>query len=254
MRVEGRQIVESTKQTKEATHPLIVASVEEDQIVETTEQANDATHPSPSDTDLVQAASPHLDHDSVVTVIQTAAEPASLTNPSPDTELADIARDDATRASTNAEPSALPISSHDQSRYNVSVDEFLESLETPIQQPIIQGEFQMSQAHTEEGPADPSLKSAQRKSIRLTKKAEQNVGKDSTQVAHDLLVKKLGDLAGENHSEEGPDFDFYAQHFQRPLEKDKMEAIQTLIEQEIKKKKKKGTTNKKMTAQVGLEA
>jgi hypothetical protein len=71
-------------------------------------------------------------------------------------------------------------------------------------------------------------------------------------VAQDLLFKKLGDLAGENPREEGADFDFYAQHFQRPLDQTKMEAIQMLIEQE-NKKRKKSTTNKRMAAQVGLE-
>lgn len=89
----------------------------------------------------------------------------------------------------------------------------------------------------EEALDDPSGISAQRRSIILAKKAELNVGKDSTQIAHDLLVKKLGELAGEIPDDEEPDFDFYAQHFQRPLELSKMEAIQTLIEQEKKRKR-----------------
>jgi hypothetical protein len=81
----------------------------------------------------------------------------------------------------------------------------------------------------------------------LQKKAELNVGKDTTQVAQDLLIRKLGDLSGEeiNHAE--TDFDFYAQHFERPIDKSKMEAVQVLIEQG-NKKLKKSSTNRKMTA------
>jgi hypothetical protein len=70
-------------------------------------------------------------------------------------------------------------------------------------------------------------------------------------VAQDLLVKKLGDLAGEEPASDKPDFDFYAQHFQRPINKDKMEAIKTLIEQSCKKQKKNNSSKKK---QVGLRA
>jgi hypothetical protein len=63
--------------------------------------------------------------------------------------------------------------------------------------------------------------------------------------------KKLGDLAGEDPATEKPDFDFYAQHFARPINKDKMDAITTLIEQRCKKQKK-ASSNRKM--QVGLDA
>jgi hypothetical protein len=70
-------------------------------------------------------------------------------------------------------------------------------------------------------------------------------------VAQDLLVKKLGDLVGEEPASDKPDFDFYAHHFERPINKDKMETIKTLIEQSCKKQKK-NSSSKKM--QVGLEA
>jgi anti-sigma28 factor (negative regulator of flagellin synthesis) len=69
------------------------------------------------------------------------------------------------------------------------------------------------------------------------------------------LIKKLGDLAGEEPAadEQEPDFDFYAQHFRRPIEKNKMEAIRVLIE-EGNKKMKMGSITRKMTDQVGPDA
>lgn len=98
---------------------------------------------------------------------------------------------------------------------NVSVDEFLDSIQAPIQQPILAINQQTNTDQDDEEPLEPIT--AQRKSIRLAKKAEQNAGKDTIQMAQQLLVKKLGDLAGENSDEEEPEFepvfDFYAKHF-----------------------------------------
>lgn len=91
------------------------------------------------------------------------------------------------------------------------------------------------------------------KVLGLQKKVELNVGKDAVQVAQDLLIRKLGELAGEETNPDEPDYDFYAQHFERPIEQSKMEAIQVLIEQGNKKMKMssiKGMT----TAEVGLDA
>jgi ABC-type Fe2+-enterobactin transport system substrate-binding protein len=81
------------------------------------------------------------------------------------------------------------------------------------------------------------------------------VGKDTIQIAQDLLIQKLGELSGEetNQDEADSDFDLYAQHFERPIDKSKMEAITVLIE-EGNKKQKKSSANKRMTAQVGLDA
>jgi hypothetical protein len=105
-------------------HTSIAVSVRGEQIVETNEQANEATHPSPSDIELARAAPSHLVCD-------------SATVPNLDIELTDNPRCDLTLASTNTEPTSLPISSNDQTQYNMTVEDFLESLETPIQQPII---------------------------------------------------------------------------------------------------------------------
>ncbi|CAD6255677.1 unnamed protein product [Miscanthus lutarioriparius] len=69
----------------------------------------------------------------------------------------------------------------------------------------------------------------------LNAKAITNSGKGMIEIAKDLLIKKLGDLAGTDNTGANkppiPDeFDLYAQHFARPVEKATMDAIQDLIE------------------------
>jgi hypothetical protein len=44
------------------------------------------------------------------------------------------------------------------------------------------------------------------------------------------LSKKLGDLSPPTTQEEADQFEFYAQHFERPLTKEKMDALMVLIE------------------------
>lgn len=138
--------------------------------------------------------------------------------------------------------------------HSQSIEEFLESISIPIQQPPATGAPPTPQG------TSPTIgrknrrgteSSIQRKSTRLAEKAELNVGKDAVQVAHDLLVKKLGE--GDDTNTDEPDYEFYAQHFERPIELSKMEAIQELIEQGSKKKKKGSTTGRR-TAEVGLDA
>jgi len=63
------------------------------------------------------------------------------------------------------------------------------------------------------------------------------LGKDAIQIAQELLVKKLGELSGEDTTQDTPDIDFYMQHFDQPIKSAKMEAIKMLIEQEAKKQK-----------------
>jgi hypothetical protein len=133
-----------------------------------------------------------------------------------------------------------------------TVDDFLESLAIPLQQPLIQEGFHTPHPQAENCHSPPQT-STQRKSTRLAKKAELNIGKDTIQVAQDLLIKKLGDLVGEKTNQDEANFDFYAQHFERPIDKTKMEAIQMLIEQG-NRKTKKSTNRKRMATQVGLEA
>jgi hypothetical protein len=73
------------------------------------------------------------------------------------------------------------------------------------------------------------------------------------QVAQDLLIRKLGELVGDETNTDELEYDFYAQHFERPIEQSKMEAIQVLIEQG-NTKMKKGSNMERRTAEVGLDA
>jgi hypothetical protein len=137
-----------------------------------------------------------------------------------------------------------------------SIDEFLESISIPIQQPLVQDVPQSPQVVNSnigrKNQREAEL-STQRKSTRLAKKAELNVGKDAMQVAQDLLIRKLGELAGDETNTDELNYDFYAQHFERPIEQSKMEAIQVLIEQG-NKKMRKGSNMERRTAEVGLDA
>ena len=85
----------------------------------------------------------------------------------------------------------------------------------------------------------PPPSSSKRQSSRLAKKAANNVGKGAIQIAQELLVKKLGDLSGMEKDPINDEFEFYALHFERPMEKNTMEAIQGLIEQ-VNTSQKKG--------------
>jgi hypothetical protein len=116
------------------------------------------------------------------------------------------------------------------------IDSFIESISKPIAQPILQ-------THNSAGIGLQNLQAslqscpAKRQSTRLAQKTANNVGKDTVQIAHELLVKKLGDLSGETQEHISDDFEFYAQHFARPMERNTMEAIQGLIEQAYPGKK-----------------
>jgi hypothetical protein len=93
--------------------------------------------------------------------------------------------------------------------------------------------------------ASPTQGTNKRQSTRLAKKAIAHSGKGAIEIAQDLLVKKLGDLAGTvnmgtSKNSTPDDFDLYAQHFARPLEKTTMEAIQDLIEHGAMIQKKDG--------------
>lgn len=113
------------------------------------------------------------------------------------------------------------------------IDEFLGSILTPVPKPLLALDFQQT---------DPSQcaslpqSTVKWHSMRLAQKAVANSGKGVIEIAQDLLVRKLGDLGGTDNavSNKDPiteDFDFYAQHFARPMEKITMGAIQDLIEQ-----------------------
>lgn len=138
------------------------------------------------------------------------------------------------------------------------IDNFLESISKPLPQPLLEGGFNTPLAHigstsNKSWHISSPPGSGKRKSIRLAKKAAANPGKDSMQFAHDLLIKKLGDLSGDDNSQNAPDNDFYMQHFAKPVDKSTMEAITMLIEQGTKKQKK-GASQKRAAVAPALEA
>jgi hypothetical protein len=125
------------------------------------------------------------------------------------------------------------------SQLSSSIDNFLESISLPIMQPLLDGGpttpmTQSIRATDISTHINPTPSTSKRQSSRLAQKAATNSGKDAIQIAQELLVKKLGDLSGEEQQHNTDDFEFYAQHFERPLDKSKMEAIQVLIEQGTK--------------------
>lgn len=126
----------------------------------------------------------------------------------------------------------LPATIADNSQ-PMPIDVFTESISRPISQPLLDEctmtpKPQQNSTHVHVSPPPSSNK---RHSTRLAQKAAVNLGKDAIRVAQDLLVKKLGELSGEEKQPVSDDFEHYAQHFARPIEKIKMEAIQGLIEQ-----------------------
>jgi hypothetical protein len=125
------------------------------------------------------------------------------------------------------------------SQLSSSIDNFLESISLPIMQPLLDRGpttpmTQSIRATDISTHINPTPSTSKRQSSRLAQKAATNLGKDAIQIAQELLVKKLGDLSGEEQQHNTDDFEFYARHFERPLDKSKMEAIQVLIEQGIK--------------------
>lgn len=110
------------------------------------------------------------------------------------------------------------------------IDEFLKSISTTPPRPVLAERPRQVEATQNTTPL------SKRQSTRLAQKAAANSGKGPIEVAHDLLVKKLGSLAGPESSvtNESPLPDgcnLYVQHFARPLDKTAMGAIQDLIEQ-----------------------
>jgi hypothetical protein len=92
-----------------------------------------------------------------------------------------------------------------------SIDTFIESISRPLAQPIIE----MNNMILPNPQATPQSFPSKRKSTRLARKVANNVGKDAIQIARELLVKKLGDLSGEEKEPVSDEFKFYAQHFRK---------------------------------------
>jgi hypothetical protein len=126
------------------------------------------------------------------------------------------------------------------------IDAFLDSISKPIPQPLLTPRPQLIISSHVDSPTQGTNK---RQSTRLAKKAIAHSGKGAIEIAQDLLVKKLGDLAdtvntGTSNNPTPDEFDLYAQHFARPMEKTTMEAIQDLIEHGAMTQKKEGIQRK----------
>lgn len=110
------------------------------------------------------------------------------------------------------------------------IDVFLNSISTKPPSPVLTHRTRQIQCVQDNTPA------SKRQSTRLAQKAAANAGKGTIEIAHDLLVKKLGTLAGPDSANANdsslPDgVNLYVQHFAHPLDKTTMGAIQDLIEQ-----------------------
>ena len=138
------------------------------------------------------------------------------------------------------------------------IDNFLDSISLPIMQPLLDGGpmtpmTNSTRATVPNQHINPTPSANKRHSSRLAQKAKANSGKDAIQIAQDLLVTKLGELSGSVVQQSSDEFNLYAQHFNRPIDKSKTEAIKVLIEEGIKQRKK-GNNRKTMTVAPGLVA
>jgi len=136
------------------------------------------------------------------------------------------------------------------------IDNFLDSISLPIMQHLLDGGpmtpmTNSTRAIVPNQHINPTPSANKRHSSRLAQKAEANSGKDAIQIAQDLLVKKLGELSGSVVQQSSDEFDLYAKHFDRPIDKSKTEAIKVLIEEGIKQRKK-GNNRKTATVAPGL--
>ena len=84
------------------------------------------------------------------------------------------------------------------------------------------------------------MQDSQRKSCRSVEKAKRTPGKNSMQLAQDVVAKKLGDPSPSSTDASSSDeFNRLAQYLDRPLTKQSMEALTALIEHGQPKKVKK---------------
>lgn len=92
--------------------------------------------------------------------------------------------------------------------------------------------------------SNPPTVTTQRKSSRLADRARNNPGRDTIQMAQQVLINKLGELSPKPKDNSKPGFDQLAQHLPKPLNDMKMEAIRTLIEKGNQSKSKNKKKNK----------
>ena len=86
----------------------------------------------------------------------------------------------------------------------------------------------------------------------LEKKRIESV-KDAMVVAQELLVKKLGGLTSDSSARKSADFEFFAQHFERPINKNKMDAVKVIEASTKPAGKTKNTVTKTAAASEEVE-
>jgi len=137
---------------------------------------------------------------------------------------------------------------------NCPVDLFLTSISIEVDLPLLPDPATLNNPQPQ-----PKFKShrvassvTKRKSVCLTAKAQSRIGKDTIQIAQDLLVKKLGELSPDNQAANIPNIESFSQHLDQPLTKNNMEALQVLVEHGAKKMKK-GADPKKQGPATSME-
>jgi hypothetical protein len=135
------------------------------------------------------------------------------------------------------------------------METFFNSITTPLEQPLLPNPEPI--LYPDQGEADEEFVTDQnqRKSTRLANKAKSRVGKNATELAQELLAKKLGELTPQKTSltvSDPDNFENFSQHLAQPLNKVEMEAILDLAEHGTKLSKKAGRN--KAVAQMTEEA
>ncbi|CAO2040981.1 unnamed protein product [Urochloa humidicola] len=110
------------------------------------------------------------------------------------------------------------------------INEFINFISRTPPAPILHTPPRVNPIPQSENFAEPTT--TQRKSTRLADKAKLHPGKDSIQLAQQVLISKLGELSPEpkEQADTNTDFNKLAQHLPQPLTAGTMNAIQTLVE------------------------
>jgi hypothetical protein len=129
------------------------------------------------------------------------------------------------------------------------VDVFLQSISNPPDQPLLPNPALPTDLNIED---DLDVNDTQRRSTRLANKMQARVGKDTMQLAQELLCKKLGELPVSPSCNEPnePTVATFSQHLDNPINKITMDALQGLVEHgSMMIKKNGGSKNKGAAAQ-----
>lgn len=115
------------------------------------------------------------------------------------------------------------------------VDAFLEHITQQIAEPIMPTPMIVPEPEQTESVGETEF--IKRRSSRPADKAKSRVGKNTMKVAQELLSEKLGELQTEDVIASETNFHSFSQHFDMPINKDEIEAIQVLVEHGTKLEK-----------------